>query len=418
MKIKIRGKKRLQGTVKVSGAKNSAVACIPAIVLCDEEVILRNIPDIEDVRTLITILDQLGYAVSFKNNVLRVKKFIKPSYKVTSSEVNKLRGSYYFMGSFLGRYKKIIISHSGGCDLGHRPINFHLNGFKSMNVKIKDYPDYMCLKTRKLIGADINLEFPSVGATINLMIASVLAKGTTIINNAAIEPEVSDVANFLVSMGAVIEGIDTSKLIITGVKSLHSTDYTIISDRIEAGTYLILGALSTGEGITVLNVNPAHMEALTKVLKDTGCDIVTSTNKISIKRDLNKPLNTIHLEDGTYPNFPTDLGQLINVLMTQIDGESTFKENIFSNRFSHVSELIKMGATIDVKDRVISVKGPTKLKAAEMDAYDLRGSASLVLASLTTRGLSTINNIEVLFRGYENIVEKITSLGGYIEVID
>ena len=244
MKVKIRGKRRLQGTVEISGAKNSAVAIIPAAVLADEPLTIRNIPDIQDVRTLIAILQEIGYSVSFRDNILRIKQLTKIDPDIGSEEVKKLRGSYYFMGAFLGKLKKVKIYASGGCNLGHRPINFHLDGFRKLGANVAFKGERIALSAPKLKGASIALGFPSVGATINLMLAAVKARGETVISNAAIEPEIVDVGNFLTSMGAIIEGLGTPTIKIKGVKYLHGTDFTISPDRIEAGTFLILGALS------------------------------------------------------------------------------------------------------------------------------------------------------------------------------
>jgi len=416
MRVKIRGKKRLQGIIEISGAKNSAVAIIPAAILCDEEVILRNIPNIHDVQTLINILEEIGYSVNFNQDELKIKKIHKVHYHIKTEEVKKLRGSYYFMGSFLGKLKKVKIYNCGGCNLGYRPINYHLDGFQKLGVKVKELDNQLFLKAHKLIGSDINLQFPSVGATINIMLASVKAKGLTTIKNAAIEPEVVDVGNFLIAMGAKIDGLGTSTITITGVNYLHKCIYSILSDRIEAGTYLILGAIASGKGITVKNIDPSYLIAVTDLLKSIGCNLEIYRNEITVKRD--GPLIPCDVVTKPYPSFPTDLGQLITVLMTQIEGTSTLKETIFSNRFSHVEELKKMGADINVLEDTIYVNGITKLKSAPLTAYDLRGSASLVLAGTINRGITTIENIEVLLRGYEKPIEKLQSIGLTIELID
>lgn len=416
MKVKIRGKRKLEGSVYISGAKNSAVAIIPAALLADEDVIIRNIPNIDDVNTLISIIKEMGYHVHFDNNILVIKSKKKVNYHVQSKLVDKLRGSYYFMGSLLGKLKKVKINNSGGCNLGNRPINYHLDNFQKLGAKLILNEQEVYLKTNKLRGCEIVLEFPSVGATINTMLAAVKAKGITIINNAAIEPEIADVGNFLNSMGAIIEGLGTPTLKITGVKHLHSTDYTIICDRIEAGTYLILSAISEGKGIRVMNINPSYLIALTDVLTDIGCILKISENEIFIKRENN--LKPFHIITKPYPGFPTDLGQPLSVLMLTIEGESTIEETIFSNRFSHVSELQKMGADIKVIDNYIHINGPANLRSAKLTAYDLRGAASLILAATLNKGVTQIDNIETLLRGYEYPIEKLKGLGLSIDLID
>lgn len=416
MILKVRGKRKLNGTVRISGSKNSAVAIIPAAILCDENVVIRNIPDIKDVRTLLEILEEQGYSILFENNVLKISTVEKPSVIYKSSKVAKLRGSTYLMGATIGKYHKTTIKYFGGCNLGERPIDYHLAGFKKLNIKIKETNDFLVLKTRKIKSAVIDLKFPSVGATINLVLASVKCCGEVKINNAAIEPEVVDVCNFLVSMGAIINGIGTKNLQIFGVKSLHSTDYTIISDRIEAGTYLILGSLATGEGVTVENLNYEHLTSLINVLQEIGLKLTVESDKITIKNDGN--LIPYNLKTGVYPNFPTDLGPLISILFTQIEGESSIEETIFSNRFSHVSELIKMNANILLSNNTLKVSGGNPLKPANVECKDLRGAASLVLASTLTKGYTYINNIDVLFRGYENPLDKLTSLGLKVELIE
>lgn len=414
MRLKIRGKRKLEGTVEISGAKNSAVAIIPAAILADEDVIIRNIPNIDDVKTLISIMKEMGYIIHFDNNILIIKAKKKVNYYIKSELVNKLRGSYYFMGSMLGKIRKVKINNSGGCNLGSRPINYHLDNFQKLGAKLLLNADEVHLKASKLRGCDIHLEFPSVGATINTMLAAVKAKGITTITNAAIEPEITDVGNFLISMGAKIEGLGTLEIKITGVKYLHATDYTIISDRIEAGTYLILGAMSKGEGVKVININPTFLIALTNLLEEIGCIVKIYENEIFVKRV--DPLKTFKVVTKPYPGFPTDLGQPLSALMLTIDGESVIQETIFSNRFSHINELKKMGANINVVDDCIHIKGPATLHSQQLIAYDLRGSAALILAATLNKGITHITNIETLLRGYEKPIEKFQKLGLNIEL--
>ena len=409
MKIKLRGKQKLEGSVHISGAKNSAVAIIPASILADDDVVIRNVPNIDDVNTLIEIMRDMGYLITFENNVVTIKAKRKVHYHINNELVKKLRGSYYFMGSMLGKIGNVKISNSGGCNLGNRPINFHLESFQKLGANLLTNDEEIHLKAKKLIGTNIHLDFPSVGATINTILAAVKAKGITTITNAAIEPEIVDVGNFFISMGAKIEGLGTPIIKIAGVKKLKQTDYTIISDRIEAGTYLILGAIATGKGINVLNVNPTHLIALTDLLREIGCTLKIKENEIFIKRA--ETLNNFLITTKPYPGFPTDLGQPLAALMLTIDGESIIEETIFSNRLSHVNELIKMGADIEVEGNKVIVKGGKELKPSNLTAYDLRGAASLVLASTLTKGITQIDNIETLLRGYEDPIGKLSKLG-------
>jgi len=415
MKVVIKGNPEIGGIVENSGSKNSAVAIIPAAILSEGNIILRNIPDIEDVRTLILILKKIGYHISFLNNILIIKRKNKISFKIKSKEVEKLRGSYYFMGSFLGRLNKVIINKSGGCDLGSRPIDFHLKGFTQLGASIKEYSNKLSMKAKSLKGCVINLDFPSVGATINIMLVAVKAAGITKIVNCAKEPEVIDVGNFLIAMGANISGLGTNTIIINGVKHLHGCDYKIISDRIEAGTYLILGALTKGKGITVKNTQPELLSSLINILKDIGCLISIKNNNILITtKDELKPFQII---TNPYPDFPTDLGQLMAVLATQISGLSTIKETIFSNRFSHIDELKKMGSDITISNNTILIQGKCILQNANLKAFDLRGAAALVLAAIIAKDTTTIENIETLLRGYENPIKKLSALGLDIKLI-
>lgn len=415
MIIEIHGNKNLEGIVNIGGCKNSAVAIIPASILCDEEVRLVNVPQIDDCFTLLEILKSMGHSVLISENEIIIKPLKKISYHIKSDLVVKLRGSYYFLGSMLSKTKKVKTYYPGGCDLGKRPINYHLDGFMKMNVKTKNKKDKLILKTRDLRGAEIDLEFPSVGATINIMLAATKAEGVTIINNCALEPEVEDVAKFLMSMGANIKGVGSNRLEITGVKKLYKTRYCLMPDRIEAGTYMLLGAGSNGSGVTVNNVDVNHLESTINLLKAIGCNVIEKEKSVTISK--NKKLKNFNIKVGTYPGFPTDLQQPLTALMTQIDGVSKVTETIFSNRFSQVEELKKMGAKIEVIDKTVKVKGITKLKPASLVARDLRGAAALVLATSLAEGTSIIENMEVYFRGYEYPIKKLNDLGIKCKII-
>ncbi len=407
MKLKIKGKKHIEGTIQISGAKNSAVAIIPAATLTDELVTLYNIPDISDVRMQIDILNNHGFIATFNDNILKIQrnKSIKKVDTFLDDKVSLLRGSYYFIGSFLSRFKKIKIKTIGGCNLGPRPINYHLDAFTLMNAKYINDNDTIELKSKKLKGNTIKLQYPSVGTTINILIASVLAKGTTTIQNAALEPEVVDLGNFLLRMGADIIGLGTPTITVKGVKKLNGCDYTIISDRIEAATFLSIGAISEGDGLTVSNIDPSHLISVTETLEKMGHKLTISSNSITIKKGEN--LYPVDIKTAPYPGFPTDLNPIFAVLLSQIPGESTIKETVFLNRTSHIAELNKMGAILDYNNQVTRINGPFELKCSNLEAKDLRCAAALLIASLLSRCTTTIDNIEYLLRGYENPIYKL-----------
>lgn len=414
MILRIRRTEEKIGKVNISGAKNSALPIICASLIANNDIILENIPDITDVHTLLSILKQLRYKISFTDNILKIKRKRKVTYKVLGEEVKKMRGSYYFMGAMLAKYQKVMITNSGGCNLGHRPINYHLDGFKKMGATIKHENDIIIIKAKKLRPTTINLEFPSVGATINLMLAAVKTKGTTIISNCAREPEIVDVATFLNKMGAKITGAGTNIITIEGVKHLKGCQYKIMGDRIEAGTYLILGALLDGATLTGLHYK--YLKSLIKILTAIGFKISTTEKEITIKKNENpQPFMVII---GPYPQFPTDLGQPLSVLATQISGTSIIKETIFTNRYSHVKELQKIGANINIVDNNVIIEGKTILKSGDLIAYDLRGAAALVIAAALNKSYSIISNIETFLRGYEKPIEKLASFGIEAQLIE
>ncbi|HHU56486.1 MAG TPA: UDP-N-acetylglucosamine 1-carboxyvinyltransferase [Acholeplasmataceae bacterium] len=414
MILRVRREENKVGEITISGAKNSALPIICSAIICDEDVVLENIPDIIDVRTLLAILSNLGLKYNFHNNTLSIKNKKKLPYKVLCEEVNKMRGSYYFMGAMLAKQNKIMITNSGGCNLGHRPINFHLEGFKKMGASVFTHNNFIKIKAKKMKPTNIHLEFPSVGATINLMMAAVKTQGITNIYNCAMEPEVIDVATFLNTMGANIVGAGTKKITIIGVSHLHGCKYKIICDRIEAGTYLILGALLDGAILHGLSGN--YLRSLINVLRSSGYPVTTTNNTITINK-IPHP-SPFNITIGPYPAFPTDLGQPLSVLATQIPGTSIIKETIFTNRYSHVPELNKMGAKISVANNNVIIDGKTKLNSGNFVAHDLRGAASLVLAASLNNEDSTISNIETFLRGYENPTEKLASFGIKAQLVE
>lgn len=412
--LKVQGGKELEGRVKISGAKNSAVALLPATLLCDESVNLLNVPDISDTVALFDILSYLGAKItslgeeSYKIDVSNIEN--KP---ITDEMSNKLRASYYFMGALLGKYKKAVVSYPGGCSIGSRPIDLHLKGFESLGAKIKYEENNIIISAEELKGSNIYLDFASVGATINIMLAAVKADGTTIIDNAAREPEIVNIAMFLNSMGAKITGAGTSTIRIKGVKNMHSSVHEVIPDRIEAGTYIMIGACAC-KSLVVENIIPEHLEALTQKLIEMGVDLKIEDDSIYISNK-NK-LKAVKIKTQVYPGFPTDMQQVMSALMTRAEGKSVIEETIFENRFQNLYELRKMGANIEVSGNKGYIFGPTKLRGKTVNATDLRAGASLVLAALIAEGTTTINNADYILRGYEHITEKLTSLGAKIEL--
>lgn len=412
--LKVQGGKELEGRVKISGAKNSAVALLPATLLCDESVNLLNVPDISDTVALFDILSYLGAKItslgeeSYKIDVSNIEN--KP---ITDEMSNKLRASYYFMGALLGKYKKAVVSYPGGCSIGSRPIDLHLKGFESLGAKIKYEENNIIISAEELKGSNIYLDFASVGATINIMLAAVKAEGTTIIDNAAREPEIVNIAMFLNSMGAKITGAGTSTIRIKGVKNMHSSVHEVIPDRIEAGTYIMIGACAC-KSLVVENIIPEHLEALTQKLIEMGVDLKIEDDSIYISNK-NK-LKAVKIKTQVYPGFPTDMQQVMSALMTKAEGKSVIEETIFENRFQNLYELRKMGANIEVSGNKGYIFGPTKLRGKTVNATDLRAGASLVLAALIAEGTTTINNADYILRGYEHITEKLTSLGAKIEL--
>ena len=409
----IEGNNILTGEIPIGGAKNSAVALIPASILASGISKLDNVPNISDRDALIDILKILNCDVTLDNDKLQIDTTNLQNTIIDEEHSKKLRASYYFMGALLGKEKYVEIYIPGGCNIGARPIDIHIDGFKALGADVTIDGNKYILKADKLIGTDIYLRFQSVGATVNLMFASVLAEGTTVIHNAAKEAEIENIADFLISMGAKIEGAGTDEITITGVEKLHGGNITVLPDRIEAGTYIILGAL-VGKNLKITNIIPKHLEALTSKLKDMASDItINSDNIIISKVDNLKPTN---IKTLVYPGFPTDIGQPMSVLLTQANGTSLFEETIWENRMGHVPSLNKMGANITVKGMSSMTIGPSKLHGCEVVATDLRGGAALVLAGLTATGTTIVNDVEHILRGYESIESKLTNVGAKIEI--
>lgn len=412
--LKIHGGKDLEGKVKISGAKNSAVALLPATILCDDTVTLHNVPDISDVDALVDILNYLGAKVdNYEEESYRIDTKQMQNREIIEEMSNKLRASYYFMGALLGKYKKAVVSYPGGCSIGSRPIDLHLKGFESLGAKIKYEENNIIISAEELKGSNIYLDFASVGATINIMFAAVKAEGTTIIDNAAREPEIVNIAMFLNSMGAKITGAGTSTIRIKGVKNMHSSVHEVIPDRIEAGTYIMIGACAC-KSLVVENIIPEHLEALTQKLLEMGVDLKIEDESIYVSNK-NK-LKAVKIKTQVYPGFPTDMQQIMSSLMTTAEGRSVIEETIYENRFQNLYEIKKMGANVEINSNKGYIFGPTKLRGKTVNATDLRAGASLVLAALIAEGTTTINNADYILRGYEHITEKLTSLGAKIEL--
>ena len=409
----IEGNHTLTGDIFIGGAKNSAVALIPASILADGKSKIKNVPNISDRDALIDILNILNCDVTLNNDEMEIDTKNLKNTIIDENHSKRLRASYYFMGALLGKERYVEMYIPGGCNIGARPIDIHIDGFKALGAQVTIEGNKYTLKADKLVGTDIYLRFQSVGATINLMFASVLAEGKTVIHNAAREAEIENIADYLISMGAKIEGAGTDDITIYGVKSLHEGKITVLPDRIEAGTYIILGAL-VGKNLCIRNIIPKHLEALTNKLKDMESDITINEDNIVISKvDHLKPTN---IKTLVYPGFPTDIGQPMAVLLTQSTGTSLFEETIWENRMGHVPNLNKMGANITVKGMTSMTIGPSKLHGAEVVATDLRGGAALVLAGLTATGTTIINDVEHILRGYENIEEKLTNVGAKIKI--
>lgn len=411
--IIIQGGNKLSGTIKISGAKNSAVALIPASILADDIVKIDNVPDVSDIKALDEILKLLGAEVNIEDGLVTIDPRPIKNRPIPKEVSTKLRASYYFMAALLGKYKKVEMYFPGGCNIGARPIDQTLKGFKTLGANIEEKDNRFKITADELKGGHVYLDMPSVGATINTMLVAVKAKGLTVIENAAKEPEIVNVATFLNNMGAKITGAGTSEIRIRGVESLKGCFTEVIPDRIETGTYIIAGAL-LGENLRIENIIPEHIEALTLKLMEMGVDIKVGRN-YAIVNSYEK-LKHVNIRTLGYPGFPTDLQQPITVLLTQCQGISNLEETIYENRFQNVPYLNKMGSSIKISGRKIKINGPTKLKGKKVVATDLRAGACLVLAGLVATGKTTVTNIEHVLRGYENIIEKLENVGAKIEL--
>jgi len=414
-KIVINGGKRLTGEVKISGSKNASLPILIATLLTEEQCFIENVPQLEDINTVINLLESLGKKVMTVKNAITVTQAEKPGTEAPYEIVSKMRASVLVMGPLLSRFKKVQISLPGGCEIGLRPINIHLDGFKKMGAKCNMSHGNVSLKSQKLSNSRIVLDFPSVGATENLLMAATLVEGETLIENAAMEPEIEDLANFLKKMGARISGAGSKTIIINGVKKLAGAEYTVMPDRVEAGTYMISSAI-TGGAVKVMGSVYEHNESLINKIKLSGVRVTLGSGIVRIKGSRNvKPVDA---ETLVYPGFPTDLQPMWMALMTTASGESLITETVFENRFQTIAEFARMGADIKLKGNCAVVKGVKKLNGARVCASDLRSAAALILAGLSASGQTEVKGLEHLDRGYENIVHKLKKLGADIKRVE
>ncbi|MFD0590507.1 UDP-N-acetylglucosamine 1-carboxyvinyltransferase [Paenibacillus sp. GCM10027627] len=410
-KLMIRGGRPLRGTVQISGAKNSAVALVPAAILAESEVILDNLPLISDVAVYSEILQDLGAEVSRSGDTMRIDPSNLIAKPMPNGKVKLLRASYYLMGAMLGRFGEATIGLPGGCNFEPRPIDQHIKGFEALGATVTNDHGSIHISAKELRGAKIYLDVASVGATINIMLAASRAKGSTIIENAAKEPEIIDVATLLNAMGATIKGAGTETIRIEGVDKLHGCRHSIIPDRIQAGTYMIMAAATRGD-VLIDNVIPKHLEAMTAKLEEMGVGVEEMDESIRI---VGAPeYSAIDVKALVYPGFPTDLQSPMTTLLTQAKGVSILSDYVYGTRFKHVPELARMGANIRVEGRSAVIEG-NKLKAAKVTAADLRAGAALVVAALTVENeVTEITGVEYIDRGYDHLVENLTRLGAEI----
>lgn len=410
----IEGGHKLQGETYVSGSKNASLPIMAATVLNRGISKLYNVPDIHDTQMMIEILKELGCKVIKKSNKVVIDSSNIRNFEIPEHLMHEMRSSVILAGALLGRYRKAVFSYPGGCDIGARPIDLHLKGFEKMGITTqKDYDKIIC-QSEEIVSAEINLDFPSVGATENCILAAVLAKGTTTIINAAMEPEIIDLQNFLNRMGAKVQGAGSNVIKIEGVKKLNNVSYNIMPDRIEAGTLLCSAAI-TGGSIILKKANVKDVTPVLDKLSEAGCQIQLNVDNISLKAP--KRLKAINIRTMPHPGFPTDMQSIIAANMCVSSGTSVIVENIFENRFKYTGELQKMGAKIRIEGNTAIIKGTRRLYASKIKATDLRGGASLVLAGLVAKGKTQIDNIGYILRGYERLDEKLNSLGAKMELI-
>lgn len=412
----IRGGNPLVGEVEIGGAKNAALPILVAAVMANEPVLIENMPDVRDTNVLLEAMAEIGAKVErIDRHTVRINGQGIQSVRVDGEFVKKIRASYYFLGALLGKYKEASVVLPGGCNIGSRPIDQHLKGFRALGATTEVEYGSISAKAESLTGSHIYMDVVSVGATINVMMAAAMAEGKTIIENAAKEPHVVDLANFLNSMGANIKGAGTDVIRIKGVPFLHGTEYAIIPDQIEAGTFMFAAAITKGD-VTVKNVIPKHLESISAKLLEIGCEVKESDDAVRVVAS--KPLRSTHVKTLPYPGFPTDMQPQIAVALGLSGGTSIVTESIFENRFKYVDELTKMGGNVKVEGNSAIIVGVSKYTAANIVAPDLRAGAALVMAGLAADGFTTVEDIHYIERGYEDFPEKLRGLGAQIEKVE
>ena len=412
----MKGGNPLVGDVVISGAKTAALGILAAAIMTDEDVIVENLPDVRDINVLLEAIEEIGASVErLDRHSVRINASTIREVSVDDEYIRKIRASYYFIGALLGKYKSAEVPLPGGCNIGSRPIDQHLKGFRALGAKIEIERGAVVAHAIDLVGSHIYLDVVSVGATINIMMAAAMAEGQTIIENAAKEPHVVDVANFLNSMGANIKGAGTDIIRIRGVRRLHGTEYSIIPDQIEAGTFMCAAAITRGD-ITVKNVIPKHLEAITAKLVEIGCEVLEGDDEVRV---VGKPRqHSTNIKTLPYPGFPTDMQPQMTVTLALAEGTSVITESIFENRFKYVDELTRMGGNIKVEGTVAIIEGVRGFTGAQVESPDLRAGAALVLAGLSASGYTVVDEIGYIQRGYECFEEKLQSLGAVIQVVD
>lgn len=414
--IVIAGGNKLEGNVKISGAKNAVLPILAATILNGGINIIHDCPELKDVSASLQILKFLGCSVQRQGKTIIVDSTNVNEFHVPENLMREMRSSVIFLGSILSRCRKAVLSYPGGCEIGPRPIDLHLKALRKLGIKARESHGYIFCDAEKIIGNDICLNFPSVGATENIMLMAVMAKGNTIIRNAAKEPEVVDLQDYLNGMGAKITGAGTSVIRVEGVSKLNDVEHTVIPDRIEGSTYLAAAAI-TGGTVRVTNVIPEHLQAVLAVLQECGCQIYMDKDSITLSRT--SPLQPVDvIRTLPYPGFPTDIQAPMMSVLTLANGTSIMSETIFENRFKHVEELIRMGADIMVDGRVAVIRGVDSLTGANVNAMDLRGGAALVIAGLAAEGITTVTGVHHIDRGYEEIEDKFAVLGADIKRVD
>ena len=411
----IKGGNPLVGEVEIGGAKNAALGILAAAIMTDETVIIDNLPNVRDINVLLSAMEGIGAKIErLGEHKVKINGSLIHDLSVDYEYINKIRASYYLLGALLGKYKKAEVAFPGGCAIGTRPIDLHLKGFRALGADVDIQHGLISATAEHLVGNHIYLDKVSVGATINIMMAASMAEGKTIIENAAKEPHVVDVANFLNSMGANIRGAGTDVIRIVGVEKLHKTEYSIIPDQIEAGTFMFAAAATKGD-VTVKNVIPKHLEATTAKLIEIGCEVEEFDDAVRVVSS--KPLHHTQVTTLPYPGFPTDMQPQMSVLLALAEGTSTVTESIFENRFRYVDELTRMGAQVKVESNIAIITGVEKFTGARVSAPDLRAGAALVIAGLAAEGITIVDDIYYIERGYEHFEEKLASLGAMIEKV-